>query len=123
MESRALRVAVIPDSPADRGYARTMPLINVAVAHGRTLEDARQGLEKAVRQVSAQFGTFIRRVEWAADHDRVTLEGPGVRLEMWVDAREVHAIGDIPVLGALVGGPLGSGLKRILEQTFPKRLT
>jgi hypothetical protein len=99
-----------------------MPLINLTVAHGQTLEEARQRLENAVHRVSAQFGAVIRRVEWAADHNRVKLEGVGVQIEMWVDARDVHAVGDIPMLGALLGGPLASGLKQIVEQTFQKRL-
>ena len=70
-----------------------MPLISFAVAHGLTLDEARQRLVAAVQQASAQFGAVIRRVEWVADRNRVKLEGTGVRLEMWVDAREVHAEG------------------------------
>ncbi len=100
-----------------------MPLINVTVAHGRTLEEARERLETAVHQASAQFGAVIRRVEWAADRNRVTLQGAGIRVEMWVDAQDVHAVGDLPVLGALLGGPFASGLKQIIQQTFQKRLT
>ena len=99
-----------------------MPLINLTVAHGRTLEEARQRLETAVHQISGQFGAVIRRVEWAPDRHRVTLEGTGVRVEMWVDARDVHAVGDIPIIGALLGGPLASGLKQIVQQTFQKQL-
>ena len=98
-----------------------MPLINVTVAHGQTLEDARRRLEKAVHDVCGQFGG-ISRVEWAADHNRVKLEGAGVRVEMWVDAQHVHATGDIPILGELLGGPLASGLKQILQQAFQKKL-
>lgn len=29
----------------------------------------------------------------------------------------------MPILGALLGGPLAAGLKQILQQTFQKRLT
>ena len=100
-----------------------MPLLNLTVAHGRTLDEARQGLERAVHQVSTQFGAMIRRVEWTADRTRVKLEGVGVQVEMWVDARDVHAVGDMPALGALLGGPLAAGLKQIVQQTFQKRLT
>jgi hypothetical protein len=64
----------------------------------------------------------IHRVEWAPDRNRVKLEGAGIRVQIWVDAREVHAIGDIPMLGALLGAPLASGLKQIIQQTFQKRL-
>ena len=100
-----------------------MPLIDLTVAHGRTLEEARQGLQRAVDQVSSQFGAVIHRVEWTPDRNRVTLDGVGVHVEMWVDARDVHAVGDIPVLGALFGGRLASGLKQIIGQTFQKRLS
>jgi hypothetical protein len=40
-----------------------------------------------------------------------------------VDGQEVHATGDIPMLGALLGSPVAAGLKQILQQTFRKPLT
>lgn len=98
-----------------------MSLINLSVKHGRTLEEARARLEVAVAEVSRSFGVLIRRVEWADDRNRVRLEGSGFWVEMWVDPQEVHATGDIPILGGLLGGPLGSGLKQIVQQTFQKK--
>jgi hypothetical protein len=98
-----------------------MPLINLTFAHGQSLDEARRRLEQAVQEVSSQFGG-IRRVEWAADRSRVKLEGAGVRVEMWVDAQDVHATGDIPILGELLGGPLAVGLKQIVQQAFQKKL-
>jgi Putative polyhydroxyalkanoic acid system protein (PHA_gran_rgn) len=92
------------------------------VKHGRTLDDARRALETAVQRVTAQFGAMVRRVEWAADRNRVKLDGVGFWVEMWVDAEAVHATGDIPVLAGLFGSQLGSGLKQILQQTFQKKL-
>jgi hypothetical protein len=50
------------------------------------------------------------------------LDGVGFRVEMWVDAEAVHAIGDIPLLGQLLGGQMTEGLKQILQQTFQKKL-
>jgi hypothetical protein len=99
-----------------------MPLLNLTVQHGRTLDDARRGLETAVDRVSGQFGALVRRTEWTPDRKRVKLEGVGFRVEMWVDAQAVHAIGDIPLLGQLLGGQLTEGLKQILQQTFQKNL-
>jgi hypothetical protein len=99
-----------------------MPLLNLTVRHGRSLEDASRGLELAVQRMSSQFGPLVRRVEWAPDRHRVKLEGAGFWVEMWVDAQDVHAMGDIPILAGLLGGQLGSGLKRIVEQTFQKKL-
>ena len=98
-------------------------MFDLTFAHGKTLDEARRGLERAVDQVSTQFAAMVRRVEWTADRTRVKLEGVGVHVEMWVDARDVHAIGDIPALGALLGGPLASGMKQILQRTFQKQLS
>ena len=99
-----------------------MPLLNLTVAHGRTLDDARDRLEKAVQEISDRFGAMIRRVDWDADRRRVKLQGVGVQVEMWVDAQDVHVIGDIPVLAGLLGGPVASGLKQIVQTTFQKKL-
>jgi hypothetical protein len=84
------------------------------------LEEARRGLEMAVDRVTRQFASLVRQVEWAADRNRVKLEGVGFRVEMWVDAKAVHATGDVPILGALFGSQLASGLKQIVQQTFQK---
>jgi hypothetical protein len=99
-----------------------MPLISLTVQHGRTGEEARRRLETAVHQISAKFGAMLRRVEWAADRNRVRLEGVGFWIELWVDALAVHATGDAPILGRLLGDPMGSRLKQIVEQTFQKQL-
>jgi len=99
-----------------------MPLINLTLAHGQTLEEARRRLEKAVHEVSDRFKSAIQRVEWTADRNQVKLEGLGVRVEMWVDARDVHATGDIPILGALLGGPAALGLRQVIERTFQRKL-
>jgi hypothetical protein len=99
-----------------------MSLINLTFQHGRTLEEASRGLATAVHQISGRFGALLRRVEWAADRRRVKLEGVGFWAEMWVDAQAVHATGDIPILGGLLGSSLGTGLKQIVQQTFQKKL-
>jgi hypothetical protein len=65
---------------------------------------------------------MIQRVEWAADRNRVKLDGVGFGVEMSVDAVAFHATGDIPILGRLLSGKLTSGLKQIVERTFQKKL-
>jgi hypothetical protein len=100
-----------------------MPLINLSLQHGQSLEEARSRLETAVSKVMSQFGALVRQVAWSVDHTRVRLVGIGFWLELWVDAREVHATGDIPLLGALLGSPVATGLKQILQKTFQKSLT
>jgi hypothetical protein len=99
-----------------------MPLISLTIQHGRTLEEARRRLETAVHEISAKLGGMLRRVEWAADRNRVKLEGTGFWIELSVDALAVHATGDAPALGRLLGGRVGSRLKQIVERTFQKQL-
>jgi hypothetical protein len=93
----------------------------VTIAHHQTLEEARRRLEMAVHEVSGRFAG-IGRTEWSADRNRVKLEGVGVRVEMWVDERNVHATGDMPILGGLLSGPFLSGFKQIIQDTFRKQL-
>ena len=100
-----------------------MPLIKLSVQHGRTLEEAQSHLETAVHKVHSQFKTLVRQVAWSADRSRVRLDGVGFWVEMWVDAREVHVTGDIPLLGGLLGGSVGGRLKQIVQQAFQKKLT
>ncbi len=99
-----------------------MPVIEITFAHGRTREDAQRRLEAAVAQASAQFGALIQRTEWAPGRDRVKLEGPGMWVEISVDAVNVHATGDVPLIGKLLGSPFVSRLKQLLETTFQKKL-
>jgi hypothetical protein len=99
-----------------------MPLINLSVKHGRTLEEARSQLETAVHRVHSQFKALVRQVAWSADRSRVRLDGVGFCVEMWVDAQEVHVSGDLPLLGRLLGSPMTAALQRIVQQTFQKKL-
>ncbi len=100
-----------------------MSLIEMSVKHGRTMDDARARLEQTVNEVRGRFGPLVQRVDWAPDHHAVTMTGHGFHVEMRVDPEEVHLKGDIPALGGILGGPLASGLKGILQKTFPKQLT
>jgi hypothetical protein len=100
-----------------------MSLINVSMKHGRTLEEAQTHLETAVHKVQSQFGSLIRQAAWSADRNQVRLDGMGFWVEMWVDAQEVHVSGDLPMLGRMLGSPVATGIKRILQQSFQKKLT
>jgi hypothetical protein len=99
-----------------------MPFIDLTLQHGQTLEEARRRLEATVSEVNATFGSMIQRVDWAADRNRVKLEGLGFWVEMSVDAQALHAMGDIPILGRLLGGQMTSGLRQIVERIFQKKL-
>jgi hypothetical protein len=52
----------------------------------------------------------------------VKLCGPGVEVQMRVDPQQVHVTGDIMLLGGLLGSKLQSGIRGILQKTFPKQL-
>ena len=99
-----------------------MPLFNLSMQHGRTLEEAQTHLETAVHKVQGQFGALVRQATWSADHRQVRLDGVGFWVEMWVDALEVHVSGDLPVLGRLLGSPMATALQHIVQQTFQKKL-
>ena len=99
-----------------------MPLIDLTLQHGRTQEEARRRLESTVTEITTRFGAMVNRVDWAADRNRVKLEGVGFWVEMSVDEQVLHAVGDIPVLGRLLGSQFATGLRQIVERTFQKKL-
>jgi Putative polyhydroxyalkanoic acid system protein (PHA_gran_rgn) len=96
--------------------------INLTFKHGLTEEEAKARLGEVVTQTQKQFGSMVRQVKWNADRNAVHLSGTGFEVDAWVDTQEVHLVGDIPLLGRLLGGPIGSGLKQIVHQAFQKRL-
>lgn len=100
-----------------------MAMINLTLKHGRTLEEARDRLETAVDQVHSLGRTLVRQVVWSADRNQVRLDGVGFWVDMRVDAEAVHVSGDIALLGGLLGNPMATGLKQIVQQTFQKELT
>ena len=93
------------------------------IMYGDRPPEMRSRLETAVHKVLSQCGALVRQVAWSDDQSWVRLEGIGCWVQLWVDAQEVHATGDIPILGALLGRPVAAGLKQILQQTFRKQLT
>jgi hypothetical protein len=99
-----------------------MPLIDLTLQHDQSLDEARRRLQRTVDEATGKFGSMIQRVEWAADRSRVKLDGAGFWVEMSVDARALHAKGDILILGRLLGGQMTSALKQIVERAFQKSL-
>jgi len=98
-----------------------MSLIQVKVKHGRTLDDAKAQLTRAVAEIQGRFAGLVHGVRWSDARDSVVLTGPGVRLDLRVDPEEVHVTGDIPLLGGLLGG--SASLRKIVESAFLKRLS
>ena len=99
-----------------------MPLIDLALRHGQTLEEARRRLETAINEVNASLGSMIRRTEWTGDRNQVKVDGVGFWVELSVDAQLLHATGDVAILGRFLGNQFVSSLKQIVERTFEKRL-
>jgi hypothetical protein len=99
-----------------------MSIINLSMKHGQTFEEARGRLQVAVDEVRKLFGILVQRVSWNTEGSQVRIDGTGFWVEMSVDAQDVHATGDIPMLTGLLGGPMTSGLKKIVQHTFQKKL-
>ncbi|MBA3312050.1 MAG: polyhydroxyalkanoic acid system family protein [Planctomycetota bacterium] len=100
-----------------------MPLVNVSVKHNTTFEDAKVRLEGAVADVQGRFASVVRNIEWSPDRTAVKLTGPGVIVDLKVDAEHVHATGDVPLLNLLgkgIGKRISEGLKGALQRHFPK---
>lgn len=100
-----------------------MPLVNVSVKHNTTYDDAKTRLEGAVADVQGRFASVVKNIEWAPDRTAVKLTGPGVIVDLRIDAENVHASGDVPLLNLLGGGikqRISDGLKGALQRHFPK---
>lgn len=92
-----------------------MALIQVKVKHGRSLIEARDRLAMAVGELQGRFGPMVRSCEWSPSKDSVVLTGPGVRLDLTVNATDVHVSGDLPMLASLLGT---DRIKQIVESSF-----
>ena len=100
-----------------------MSLINLSVKHGKTIDEAKTRLEQTVAEVTSKFKGFVSKVEWNEDRTQVKLVGTGFTADMRVDVEAVHLDCDIPMIGKLLGSPLVTGLKSMVEKNFQKRLT
>lgn len=101
-----------------------MSMIEISLQHNSTLDEAQKNLEGAVADVQQRFGQFVKQTEWAADRRAVVLKGPGVIVDLRLDATHLHAKGDIPLLGKLlsngVGKRLSEGLRGTIQKHFPR---
>jgi hypothetical protein len=97
-----------------------MSLMNLSLKHGRTLDEARAKLESTVTEMRSQFAAMIQKVEWSPDRNRVKIVGTGFEGELRVDAVEVHATVDVPMLGGFLANSLKANLEQILQHNFPR---
>lgn len=93
-----------------------MSLMTFTVKHHRSPEDARARLAKAIEEAQERFGAMIQQVEWSPGRDKVTLMATGAVAEMRIDAEQVHATIDVPVLGGLLGGKVAGTLRDIVQK-------
>jgi hypothetical protein len=96
--------------------------MTLSVQHGLTLDEARSRLETAVAELTGRFGSLVRRVQWAPDHNQVRLEGSGAWIELRLDGQAVHVSADIPGLGRFLGGSISTRLREIVQQSFQPKL-
>ncbi len=93
-----------------------MPLIDLKIQHGQSFDSARGRLETAVGDVQKKFGAVVRTVAWSPARDSVSLQGPGIKLDIRVDPTEVHVQGDLPLIASLMGG--SGGVRKMIESAF-----
>jgi hypothetical protein len=93
-----------------------MALANFSIKHGRTQEDAKARLAKAIEEMQARYGPMIQRVEWSPDGQSVKLTATGAVAELRIDAEHVHVVIDIPMLGGLLGRSMAGTLKDIVQK-------
>lgn len=99
-----------------------MSLINLSMKHGQSQEEARANLEAAVSDACSKFGGMVQKVEWSPDRHHVKILGTGFTASLDVDAIEVHAAVDVPLLNGFLQNLVTKGLRGILEHKFPKAL-
>ena len=101
-----------------------MSAFKMSVKHGQPFEVAKANFEKGITSAAAQFGQFIKTVDWADDRTAARLGGPGFSVDLKVDAEAVHASGEVPFFVRFMEGPI----RKFVEQTLksgetPPKLT
>lgn len=83
-----------------------MPAVKLSIEHGQSLEGARSALEAGITRAAARHRFWVRRVEWREDRASADVSGPGYRVRLTVDERQVHVTGNIPVAPERLEGPV-----------------
>ncbi len=91
-----------------------MSAIKMSVKHGQTFDVAKANFDKGITAAEAQFGKFIKTVDWSDDRTAARLAGPGFTIDLNVDADSVHATGDVPFFVKFMEGPI----RKFVEQTL-----
>lgn len=100
-----------------------MGLIEFSIAHQQTFEQAQAKLKTVVEDVQRTAGPLLGRVEWSADGSSAKLFGPGIEVQLTVDPQRLSVVGDIPLVGKLLGNKLLQTIKGRVEDTFQRRIS
>ena len=91
--------------------------MDMAFAHGQTLEAARANFEQAITAAQARYAKWLRKMEWSPDRTMVTVAGPGFDVRISYDDRNVYARGTIPMAFKLLEGPIQAFVARALKKS------
>lgn len=92
-----------------------MAQLDMAVEHGQTAEGARANFEKAIAAAEAQYGRWVRKIEWSPDRTAVNFSGAKFDVRLSYDERKVYARGTIPMAAKLLEVPIKAFLARALK--------
>jgi hypothetical protein len=83
-----------------------MAALDTSVKHGQPWDTALANFERGVLSAQAQYGSYIRKVDWAEDRTSARLTGPGFDVLLSVDKESVRASGVVPFFVRLMEGPI-----------------
>jgi hypothetical protein len=92
-----------------------MAKVNMAIAHGQTLETAQANFERAISAAQTRFGKHIHRVDWSPDRDSVQMVGPGFDVVLSYDEHKVHVRGTVPFAFKLMEVPIRAFITEALK--------
>lgn len=92
-----------------------MAALNISVKHGQTWDVARANFVKAVSTAEAEYGAYLKEVEWSEDRTSARLGGAGFDVRLTVDLESVHASGHVPFFVRMMEGRLRKFIQHALE--------
>jgi hypothetical protein len=93
----------------------SMAQIDLAIPHGQSQEAASAKLQEAIPVMRTRLGAWIRRIEWDDDKQCAFVSGPGFEIRMWVDERDLHGHGKVPMTWKIFEGIAKRYARRAIE--------
>ncbi len=91
-----------------------MAALNMSVKHGQPFEVAKANFEKGISAAQAQYGKYVKQVEWSDDRTSARLSGSGYSVDLRLDGESIHATGEVPFFVRFLEGPI----RKFVEQTL-----